>query len=106
MYSYDDELPDREIDVTISVTLSKTVTVKVNDYRIVDNGVDEDGIYYDDIDYSDCDLVKAVEDQIYLPQDAHYCVARYAEKAGITTTTPEEYDLRDWQVDDLEVVQE
>lgn len=48
--------PEREIEVTVSVTLSKTVKIKVSDYSITDSGKDEDGEYFEDIDYSKCDL--------------------------------------------------
>lgn len=66
--------PEREIDVTVSVTLSKTVKIKVSDYEITDSGKDEDGEYFEDIDYSNCDLKSAVEEQIVLPQTAHMYV--------------------------------
>lgn len=61
------DLPPREIEVTISITLSKTTTLVVNDYDIYEDD-SEDGkqlIY----DYSNCDLIKAVENQITLPKD-------------------------------------
>ena len=57
---YNEEIiPDKEIEVTISVTLSKTVKITVNDYII-----DEEGCP----DFSECDLHKAVKEQIKLPQ--------------------------------------
>lgn len=95
--------PEREIEVTVSVTLSKTIKVKVNDYTITDSGKDEDGDYYEEIDYSDCDLKSAVESQYTLPQEAHQCVASYAYQAGFKSC-PEENELKDWNVDDFEVV--
>lgn len=74
--------PEREIEVTVSVTLSKTVKIKVSDYQITDSGKDEDGEYFEDIDYSDCDLKCAVEEQTKLPQDI----------------------CKGWNVDDFEVI--
>ena len=57
---YNEEIiPDKEVEVTISVTLSKTVKITVNDYTI-----DEEGY----CDFSECDLHKAVKKQIKLPQ--------------------------------------
>lgn len=56
----------RKIEVTVSITLSKTIEVEVNDYT-TEEEIDEDGnhnIYYD---YSNCDLEQAVRDQITLP---------------------------------------
>lgn len=87
--------PEREIDVTVSVTLSKTVKIKVSDYEITDSGKDEDGEYFEDIDCSNCDLKSAVEEQIVLPQNAHMYVK----------SNPKVHeDLSNWCVDDLEVI--
>ena len=87
--------PEREIDVTVSVTLSKTVKIKVSDYEITDSGKDEDGEYFEDIDYSNCDLKSAVEEQIVLPQSAHMYIK----------SNPKVHeDLSNWCVDDLEVI--
>ncbi len=86
--------PEREIEVTVSITLSKTVKIKVSDYEITDSGKDEDGEYFEDIDCSNCDLKSAVEEQIVLPQTAHI----YVE------SNPKVHeDLSNWCVDDLEV---
>ena len=89
-----EENPEREIEVTGSVTLSKTIKVKVSDYEITDSGKDEDGEYFEDIDYSNCDLKGAVEKQIVLPQTAHMYVK----------SNPKVHEnLSNWCVDDLEV---
>ncbi len=60
--------PEKEIEVTVSITLSKTVKVKVDDYTCEEEYDDEGhkGLYYD---YSDCDLKQAVKNQIPLPND-------------------------------------
>ena len=87
--------PEREIEVTVSVTLSKTVKIKVSDYEITDSGKDEDGEYFEDIDCSNCDLRSAVEEQIVLPQSAHMYIK----------SNPKVHeDLSNWCVDDLEVI--
>jgi hypothetical protein len=52
------ELPPKDIEVTISAIVSKTIKVPVRDYTI-----DEEG----NIDFSECDLKKAVEENIRLP---------------------------------------
>lgn len=86
--------PEREIEVTVSVTLSKTVKIKVSDYEITDSGKDEDGEYFECVDYSNCDLKGAVEEQIVLPQSAYMYVK----------SNPKVHeDLSNWCVDDLEV---
>ena len=52
------ELPPKDVEVTISAIVSKTIKVPVRDYTI-----DEEG----DIDFSECDLKKAVEENVRLP---------------------------------------
>lgn len=52
------ELPPKDVEVTISVIVSKTIKVPVRDYII-----DEEG----NIDFSECDLKKAVEENVRLP---------------------------------------
>ena len=64
------ELPPKDVEVTVSITLSKTMKVPVTDYIIDDEG----------IDFSRCDLNKAVEDSGYLP------------------------NFKNWHVDDFEVI--
>lgn len=91
--------PEREIEVTVSVTLSKTVKIKVSDYEITDSGKDEDGEYFEDIDYSKCDLKRAVEEQITLPQDAYKYVKGESDNDQYN-------DLKGWCVDDFEVIEE
>ena len=86
--------PEKEIEVTVSITLSKTVRISVSDYEITDSGKDEDGEYFEDIDYSNCDLKGAVEEQVILPQSAHMYVKGNSKV---------QEDLSNWCVDDLEV---
>lgn len=64
------ELPPKDVEVTVSITLSKTMKVPVIDYIIDDEGVD----------FSRCDLNKAVEDSGHL------------------------LNFKDWHVDDFEVI--
>lgn len=91
--------PEREIEVLVSVTLSKTFKVRVSDYTIADSGKDEDGFYFEDIDYSECDLKRAVEEQIVLPQEAY----KYITSSGNKLVKEE---LKGWHVDDFETLQE
>lgn len=94
--------PEREIEVTVSVTLSKTVKIKVSDYTITDSGKDEDGDYFEEVDYSDCDLKEAVEEQIYLPQEAGLLIKDFDIKTRKADAIVE--DLSNWSVDEMEVV--
>lgn len=89
-------LPDRKIKVTVSVTMSKEFMVKVDDYRITNTIKDEDGEISDILDFSDCNLRQAVNEQVVLPQNAFkYVVNKKAHD-----------DLSEWTVDDMEVVME
>ena len=91
--------PEREIEVTVSITLSKTVKIKVSDYEIIDSGKDEDGEYFEDIDYSNCDLKGAVEEQVILPQKAwDYITPKSKRDVNVIS------DLKGWNVDDFEVI--
>lgn len=91
--------PEREIEVLVSITMSKTVKVKVSDYHIINSGKDEDGDYFEDIDYSECDLKGAVESQIVLPHKAYQHVLN-------TVSDRVKKDLEGYHVDDFEVILE
>lgn len=60
------ENPKVEVNVLVTISLHKTFKVKVNDYKIVDEGLDEDGQYYCDMDFSECNLYDAVQNQFDL----------------------------------------
>ena len=91
--------PEREIEVLVSITLSKTFRVKVSDYTITDSGKDEDGDYFEDIDYSECDLKSAVEKQVVLPHKAWDYIPPKSKKDVNAI-----FDLKGWDVDDFEVL--
>ena len=97
------------IEVTVSVTLSKTMKIKVNDYleEIED---DEEGKHRN-IDFSVCDLQSAVNSQIYLPQDSGLIFDNYISKysnlkneSSYSEAKKIVDDLSDWNVDEMEVV--
>lgn len=81
--------PKQTIEVTVSVTLSKTLEVEVDD---AENWQD----------YTD--LKDIVEQQCFLPQEA----AEILEKAdkGKPIQKQQIEDLKDWIVDDFEVIEE
>ena len=81
--------------------MSKSAYIYVDDYEILATGTDEDGAYFEDIDYSDCNLKKAVEEQITLPQNAWDYIAPKSKKEVQAI-----FDLKGWNVDDMEVVLE
>ena len=90
--------PEKEIEVMV-------IKIKVSDYTITDSGKDEDGEYFESVDYSDCDLKSAVENQYTLPQDAGKYIGNYAYEAGYKGC-PEADELSNWNVDDFEVILE
>lgn len=101
------EQPERKIEVTISVTLSKTVEVSVNDYKCVED-IDEEGrcISYD---YTDCDLKSAVECQIFLPQHLAHLIDDTFNSKLKSVKVPKKLrdainDCKNWNIDDFEVV--
>lgn len=97
-----ESLPEKEIEVLISITLSKTVKVKVSDYTIKECGKDRENTYYEEIDYSECNLKKAVEEQIYLPNQLNSaCVM-----SNVSIPESIRKDFNNWNVDDLEIVLE
>lgn len=87
-----------EIEVEVTVTLKKTLKILVDDYDILDSGIDEDGNYYEEIDYSECNLVEAVKSQCILPQEAVDYVVTNTNKGRKAF-----YQLKDWKLDDIAV---
>ena len=67
------EYPPKDVEVAISITISRTVKVSVTDYTI-----DEEG----GIDFSNCDLKRAVGENVNLP------------------------NIKDWNLDDFEIILE
>ena len=55
----------QKVEVTVSITLSKTVEIEVDDYTTEE--INEDGIYNTIYNFDNCDLEQAVRDQITLP---------------------------------------
>ncbi len=64
-WNQEDPKPQK-IEVTVSITLSKTVEVEVTDYT-AEEDYDEDGYHGINYDYSECNLEQAVRDQVTLP---------------------------------------
>lgn len=91
------ENPEVEIEVTVSITLSKTVKVFVTDYELIEDE-DEDGKYVER-DFSDTNLLAAVEEQVILPQNASLYV-------DVGSNLKAANDLSGWHVDEIECVKE
>lgn len=55
----------QKVEVTVSITLSKTVEIEVDDYTIEE--INEDSIYNTIYNFDNCNLEQAVRNQIDLP---------------------------------------
>lgn len=101
--------PGREVEVTISVTLSKTLKINVNDYKTI-IGKDEGGSYIE-FDFSNCNLKKAVKDQLIVPQELAVFVEKiFSKDSTLKNIEMPKYlknaveDCRDWHTDEMEVI--
>lgn len=106
-----EDLPKKEIEVTVSVTISKTVKIEVDDYK-VEEIIDENGRYLS-YDYSDCNLLKAVEEQLVLPQNlAEFTERMFTQDLDLKAAKMPRYlkeavtDCKDWIVDDMACILE
>lgn len=92
----------RTIEVTVSISLSKTMKIDVDDYTVECD--EEDGNTY--YDYSECNLIDAVREQVTLPDKAYdklYWAVYSVDNSNAHNALE---DLKDWTVDDIEVVSE
>ena len=55
----------QKVEVTVSITLSKTVEIEVDDYTTEE--INEDSVYNTIYNFDNCDLEQAVRNQIDLP---------------------------------------
>lgn len=101
------ELPEKDIEVTISVTLSKTVKVTVDDYKVER---DDYGKFLN-YDFSECNVAQAVEDQVVLPQNhAEYVSRIFEDCLDLKAIEIPKYlkdaisDCKNWDIDDLEYI--
>ena len=100
---YNQEDNTREVEVLVSLTISKVVKVKLDDC-IVTSDKDEDGSY-EDIDCSNCDLNNAVKEQIFLPHN----ISKFLQYIDDNPTAIPDmdkvmHDISNWDLDDMAVV--
>lgn len=92
-----------EIKVAISVTLSKTVTVLVDNYEVECDNHDRVADY----NFSNCDLKQAVKDQVTLPQNLAEVIEDMFKEKLKAVRIPRHLqdcidDCKDWCVEDFE----
>jgi len=63
------DLEVKSVEVEITLTLTKRVNLKVSDYELIEQGVDKDGAFFEDIDFSKCDIDSAAKVQVDLPKN-------------------------------------
>lgn len=106
-----DELPYKEVEVTISVSLSKTVKVRVNDYTVEYKDYEEG--WFPSYDFSKCNITEAVKEQVVLPQNlAEYTEIMFNHDLNLKAAGMPKYlkdaiaDCKGWTVDDMECILE
>lgn len=105
------EYPEKEIEVTVSITLSKTLKIDVDDYEVYEEE-DEDG-HYEVVNFDNCDLIKAVREQYTLPNElASFTTEMFNQDLNLKAVGMPRYlknaiiDCKDWNVDDFEIIKE
>lgn len=95
--------PPKEVEVTVSITMSKTFKIDVDDYTMIE---DDDGSYFPD--FSECNLYKALEEQVYLPNEIGDIIEQDLESNNICKFKYKDIskDLKGWNIDDYEVILE
>lgn len=94
-------LPDREVEVCVSLCLSKTFKILVDDYSI-----DEDDEGHTMPDFSECDLKSAIENLVILPHELSDIIKNKFKDDIPPGLKASIEDCSDWNVDDFEVVLE
>lgn len=93
---YNEEISKpKSISVTISVTMSRTICIDVDDYTVTLEE-DDEGILHPHYDFSDCNLKEAVLKQCILPFNF--------AKTGKWIPRHIKDSLRRWNIDDFEVI--
>lgn len=105
------EYPEKEIEVTVSITLSKTLKIDVDDYEVYEEE-DEDG-HYEVVNFDNCDLIKAVREQYTLPNElASFTTEMFNQDLNLKAVGMPRYlknaiiDCKDWNVDEFEIIKE
>lgn len=109
--------PERELEVWVSNTLSRAALIKVNDYKVLppDAERDEDGhiTYYENIDYSECNLKEQFKNQCYTVKELLDCLRMTIADVNAHGLTDQNLQMLNrlsreceyWEVDEEEVVQ-
>ena len=111
------DLPERELEVWASNTLSRAALIKVRDYKVLPPDVerDEEGhvTYYKNIDYSECNLKEQFQHQCYTVKELFNCLQMTIADINAHGLTSQNLQMLNrlsrefeyWTVDEEEVVQ-
>lgn len=95
----------KKVDVTVSITLSKSFTIYTNNYQLEPN-TDKEGNTFTDVVFDDLKL--DVIEQIYLPSESENIVRNIYNGYLSSDIVKDKVlkDLSDWNVDDFTVIEE
>lgn len=95
----------KKVDVTVSITLSKSFTIHTDNYQLEPN-TDKEGNTFTDVVFDDLKL--DVIEQIYLPSESENIVRQIYNGYLSSNIVKDKVlkDLSDWNVDDFTVIEE
>lgn len=95
----------KKVDVTVSITLSKSFTIYTDNYQLEPN-TDKEGNTFTDVVFDDLKL--DVIEQIYLPSESENIVRQIYNGYLSSNIVKDKVlkDLSDWNVDDFTVIEE
>lgn len=95
----------KKVDVTVSITLSKSFTIYTDNYQLEPN-TDKEGNTFTDVVFDDlkCDVIE----QVYLPSESENIVRDIYDGHLSSNVIKDKVlkDLSDWNVDDFTVIEE
>lgn len=95
----------KKVDVTVSITLSKSFTIYTDNYQLEPN-TDKEGNTFTDVVFDDLKL--DVIEQFYLPSESENIVRQIYDGYLSSSIVKDKVlkDLSDWNVDDFTVIKE
>lgn len=95
----------KKVDITVSITLSKSFTIYTDNYQLEPN-TDKEGNTFTDVVFDDLKL--DIIEQIYLPSESEDIVRKIYDGYLSSDIVKEKVlkDLSDWNVDDFTVIKE
>lgn len=86
------------VEVQVTIVLTKTIELPVTDYIVEPGGIDEDGLTIPNLYiFDDCDFRKALKDNVILPHQ----LADLVDKGKVSKCNIE--DCKNWELEDIEI---